>query len=354
LSVTRPFAPRDALLLRSLQTRGISLEIESDVLSDASPLRRALTTLWPLSESRSATLVLERPSSGVGGGCIQARWRRDRREADLTFAAPPLNGAPGAALVWQRLIAGVCQCLGEGGSVRIYAAVPETDQVALQIFRQVGFQVYTQDTVFRRAAGGPLPATESAPAPSAALGLEPIDVLAEHIPQITRLYLESLPDAARLHESPDGSSWRNYPMGGWPEPVARRVVVDRVGAVLGAWYLHTGPNGAWLHIVAAPTSDAGAIVRSAVLCANATAGDLPLHAAARGYEATLHLALREAGFEPVVGRFRLVKHTAVRVLEPAWQSEALGERRLEPAGTHSAAQTRSVSTLSAADSPEVC
>jgi hypothetical protein len=54
----------------------------------------------------------------------------------------------------------------------------------------------------------------------------------------------------------------------------------------------------------------------------------PLYAAPRGYEPDHSLVLRDAGFEVVARRYRLVRHATVRVLAPAWAPSARREAAL--------------------------
>ena len=158
----------------------------------------------------------------------------------------------------------------------------------------------------------------------------------EHETEITGLYMRALPEAALAHEAPDGTGWQCYPLGGWDANGGWQVHLDQSGHVSAAWRVYDGPRGRWLHMIADPQIGALESVNLA-LSGVGPSRDKPIFCAARGHEAQLNLALREAGFAPVVGRFRLVKHTTARILEPAWRSEAVAERRLEAAPTRASA-----------------
>jgi hypothetical protein len=345
-AVTRPFAPSDALRLRSQQTIGTALELEAVVLLNESPLRQALASCWPWADGGVETLVQDPIDSSVPGGFIQARRRLGRPEADLTFVAPALNAASGAALCWQRLIAEVCQRLGAKGSQRIYVAIGESDQVSLQLLRQLGFAVHTSDVVFQRVP------TLPPLAPPADVRLAPMG--STRAAAVEALAWQDEPGAVRAHESPSGGEWRGYPLGGRaPGATAAAVWLDASGEVIGGWRLVAGRAGHWLQVVTGPGADPTLLGQSA-LAALATRGDFParpVYATARGHEPNLNLALRELGFTPVAGRFRLVKHTTVRVLEPAWHATALRRRGLDTAPTHPARCLRVSGTPAAGTRP---
>jgi hypothetical protein len=318
--VTRLFEARDAMRLRRLQSKSVSLEIESDVLSRESPFRRAMGSCWPIGTRKTVTVV-DRPDAGTPEGFLQARWRRDFAEADVSCLAPALDGPSGAALTWQRILANGCSALGSGGAERVYAAVSEDDQVALQVFRQIGFVPFTTDVTFY------LPAGTASPTPiDGAVAEGPL-----HRQSISRLYQEGSPESVQQHEDPSGTAWLGYPLGGWLRPLpVPSVLLGPRGDVRAAWRAYRGPAGVWIHFVTGSDVDADAAVSAALAALGPhVTSSLPVYSAAKGHESRLNLALREAGFEPLGRRFRLVKHMTVRVLEPAWSPGVIRDGRLE-------------------------
>jgi hypothetical protein len=309
------------------------LELESDVLSRASPLTRALGSCLPIGAKRTLTL-LDPAETGSPEGFLQARWRRHAAEADLCRIAPGLNGAGGAALTWQRILTNGCSALGSAGAERVYVAIAEDDQVALQLFRQAGFFPYTNDVLFMRPAGQP-------PATYDASRVVPEDTLHRHA--ISRLYVEGVPEAVQAHEEPSGNAWQGYPVGGWSRPLASpSVLLGPRGDVQAAWRAYRGPGGYWLHFVTGADRDADDAVAAGLGTLVEAPGfrDRPVFSAARGHEARLNLALREAGFEPLGRRFRLVKHTTARVLEPNWAGASVREGRFEATNPASSVSVR--------------
>jgi hypothetical protein len=122
------------------------------------------------------------------------------------------------------------------------------------------------------------------------------------------------------------------------------VLLGPRGDVQAAWRTHRGPGGFWLHLITGADHDAGEAVAAGIRAvqAHATNSPRPIYTAVMGHEARLNLALREAGFEPVGHRFRLVKHTTVRVLEPNWTPAAVRERRLEATNPASSMRVRAI------------
>jgi hypothetical protein len=331
--VLRPFRPQDALRLRSQQTTGTCFEIETTVLLGRSPLHDALVGCWPLGQRSLYTLVLNAAETGAPEGFVQLRPHRAAPEADLVFIAPDLAGAQRAALAWHRLISDACQWLGARGIQRVHVAVNEDDQLGLQIFRQLGFTVTTNDIVFRRPADRPLHTEVQAPTPT----LRTVPYTSVHQLAVDGLVYRCLPDTVRQAGETTVGDWRNYPLGGHvPSAEPGWVWLDGADRVLGAWYMVRGRDGCWLRAVADPQADATALVQHALAAAGATGQPpLPIYTAARGYEPGLNLALRAGGFVPLTGRFRLVKTMTVQVREPTWRAAGAKERAAQAIPTHS-------------------
>ncbi len=318
--MARPFTPRDSFGLRSLQVIGTSLELETVVLTNESPLRQALASCLPFANGGVETLVEVDPQSAEIAGFIQLRRRRDEREADLLFIAPGLEQPAEAGRLWLRLIDAACRCMGERGCQRVCARIAQDDRQALQLLRQLGFVVHASDTVFRRPADAP-------PPPAVQLPAAMRDWLRED-EAVAELAQQAMTWAERSREGGPVSDWEAYPMGGRsPGQVLGRVWLDEAGHVLGAWRIIAGRLGNWLCALAAPQADAAAVVAHALkeYAAVDWRAHRPLYAVARGPQADLNLALRESGFEPIASRFWLVRHTMVRVGLPvlrrsAWQA----------------------------------
>jgi hypothetical protein len=332
--VTRTFSPRDALRLHRMQTSGASFDLEGDVLLGRAPVPQALGAWLPLSERNLVTLVLDEGESGCPSGFVQGRRHGDGIASDVTFLAPGIDSASGAALTWHRLVGDLCARAASDGVRSLFVTVGQEEQVALQVFRGLGFSPFNADTVLRRAAS-PEAADKATSAPSRAAGPERHFVIPqpEHESAVDGLLHAIHPPTVRTALA-DRTSWRGSPLGGMRfRSEMAAIQVDAHGAPLGAWRLLPGKSGHWLRAVAGPQGDSVQLVSNALATlAGAGWADLPIYASACGYEPALHLALREFDFRPVASRFRLVKHTTVRRLAPAWSEQ--------PAALRAAARTR--------------
>jgi len=330
--VVRPFAPRDLLRLRTLQTTGTCFELETSVLVNRSPVWHAALGAWPLGSRAIHTLVLDAPEAGAPEGFIQARRHRHAPEADLVFITPALEATQRAALVWQRLVADACQRLGAMGIQRAHVALHQEDRIGLQIFRQLGFSAYTTDVVFRRSPDPALP-------PCPPIRTVPLSEVYEHA--LDQIIGRDLPESVRQVRDHAAGDWHGYPLGGYhPVGTTGRVWLGPTDKVLGAWRLHPGHAGWWLRLAVAGETDAAALVRHA-LAATAAVGRAPrqpVYAAVPGHDAGGMLALRECGFEPLVGRFRLIKTMTAQVREPAWRGLPVRERGADAVVTRTSAE----------------
>jgi hypothetical protein len=321
----------DVAWLRDVQSDGQWLELEDQVLVSRAPMSWALGTLWPL-ERHECAVVVERPAPSARHALCLARRRSMPCEADLQFVTPALDKANGASLVWARVVADACHWLAAHGAQRVYAAVADDNLLALQVLRQVGFVVYTADVVLHLAPESVgLPVDGDPPTPLHAESPDPAAAQA-----LCAMAESGLPTAVRPHLPAPGADWESYPMGGQPcEGMLAAACLDERGAVVGGWRAVAGRAGSWLRVEAGPDASAGQVVASAlaVLAAHRRFRGRPLYASARGYEPEIDIAYREAGFEAVAGRFRLVRHATARVLSPAWSDRAHREAVLEPKAT---------------------
>lgn len=304
--------------MRGLERVGASFDLEADLLAPRSALRGALEGLLPRRDPPLLTLLLSPGEQPAGrSGFLQARRHRGGESAEIVALAPSLEAERGASIAWQRLLSDACKRLGASGVQRLYAAIPDGDALALQVFRQAGFAAYTTDLVFRAEL-----APEAEPRGQDA-DLVPLDGGAREA-ELRGLQERGRPTTVRAAEGPT-PDWALYPMGGrWPKGSRAVARLDARGAVQGGWRVLPGRRAAWLRIVCAEEADAGPLLRAALETAAALQdeGARELWTAVRGHEASLNLALRDEGFQPVGGRFRLVKHTTVRRMTPEWREQA--------------------------------
>lgn len=366
--------------MRRLQEAGTPLEVEEALLVGQTPLRQAAAAWRPMSNRAVDTFIALPGEASATAGLVQVRGRLGVPEADFTFIAPSLDSANGAAHTWARLIGDACQHMAARGIERLYVAISEDDQVALQIFRGCGFAPYTTDVLFElpspasdghdtagksagqgaagKSAGqdtagkhdgqgsarksdghaGPTEPDRRTESTEPDQPVMSIALEADTERAVRQLVHDLLPESVRRSHRTLGGDWMSYPLGGHePGPALARAWIDERGTVVGAWRAVAGRSASWLQVVTRPGSDVTAAVRSALaeLAADARFARLPVWSSARGYETALNMALRECGYEPRVRRFRLVKHTTANVMAPAWESGALAERGLDPATSSS-------------------
>lgn len=292
-------------------------------------------------------MLLDDGETGCPAGFVQGRRHVDGAAADLTFLAPACEAEHGAALTWQRLLSAFCRHMG-GLAVRsVLVRVEQDANLAIQIVRRSGFLPVDVDTVMRRpfdpAEADPTPRVEQmSPQPTSSPSSNKPDDPSVYMTRAFERHDHAIDGLVRATQPPalkqafaGGEPWRQRVLGGHSTRAEiARVRLDAQGAVTGAWRLIQGRQGHWLQVVAGPDGDAERLVADATSeLARSGWPTQPLFARAAGYEPGLHLALRHAGFAPVITRYRFVRHTAVRVLAPAWKEQPglLGVRSVRPA-----------------------
>ncbi|MFQ5340577.1 MAG: hypothetical protein ACE5F6_03420 [Anaerolineae bacterium] len=313
----RPFGVRDIVLIRTLQTKGISLDLEGAVLRPRAPLWNALLSQIPLNSFGAATYVVRNRSQS---GFIQAHQGRSPAEGYLTFVAPALAWQDGTSHTWQLLLETLCRGQGERGVQRIFAKLPIEADSEAEVFRTVGFRVYTQEHIFK------LPRPTEAAIPSSSLRLrawESKDAWGIH-----RLYCLGAPrfvqQAEHLPGQIGGCATSDWAQSNHEE----RYVWDQNGEVAAYLRLLGGEDGHWLHLLLHPehTDQAEDLIRLGVARLE-THAPRPVYCAVRTYEAGLASALEATGFEHQLTRFLLVKQTTVqipqKIFEPMPQVEGV-------------------------------
>ncbi|MFQ6058771.1 MAG: hypothetical protein ACE5MB_07845 [Anaerolineae bacterium] len=323
----RPFDFRDILLIRKLQRQGTQLDMERAVIQPYSPLAAALAAYLPFNDIGAATYVLDSVEKGRRvRGFAQVRGRRGRMESDVVYMAPALTSDE-VAVAWQRLLIHLCQVEGEQGVQRLFAKLPEEAEEEIEVFRRVGFGVYTQEHVFRLdRPPAPLP-------PGEAIPLRP--QRADDAWGLDRLYHQAAP---RLVQQTEGS-WESSPVAWWRGRRDERYVWEAEGEIKGYLRLIGGQRGHWLKALLHHEAQARAdeFLRWG-LALLADYPSRPVYCTVRGYEAGLQWALKRVGFQPHANLFLLVKHTTAWAREPERRRVPALERGVEAAPTASQAE----------------
>ncbi|HID87245.1 MAG TPA: hypothetical protein EYP55_07675, partial [Anaerolineae bacterium] len=328
----RPFSLRDVLLIKQLQGDGVQLDVEGAILKPHTPLMAALAVHLPFDDIGASTYVLDAVERGQRvRGFTQARWRRNGVEGDVVYIAPALAKDDEAPTAWQRLLTYLCQMEGGRGMQRLFAKLPEEAEEEIEIFRRVGFGVYTQEHVFR---------LDSRPAevpPRGAIPLRPRRTEDEW--GLNRLYCQAAPRLVQQTEGLGEGSWDSSPVGWWRGGRDERYVWEVGGEIVGYLRLIGGRKGHWLKaLLHRDAQDRAEEFLRWGLALLAEYPPRPVYCSVRGYEAGLQWALKRVGFQPHVTLFLLVKHTTAWAREPERRRVPTLERGVEAAPTASRAR----------------
>ena len=313
----RPFGLIDILLIRSLQRRSATLAIEHILTHPHAPLWIALTAPWPWAGFGVATDVLsERTQERQLAGFVQLMKRTARPEADVLHLSPALPSGDGrdrvAEEAWHSLLDHCVLSAAGHGLQRIFASIPDggPEEACL---KDVGFSLYTRETIYRLAL---VP-----PAPPPAVGFRaqgPQDSWA-----LQRLYTQSTPKLVQHAEGAITGAVGSPPLSWWEPDDWHGQVWEPAGEVRGAVQVHLGRAGHWLRLWGATTLAAREVrglieqgLRMVALARNRRgARVLPVYTTIRDYEAGLSSALTGFGFAPYTDRVRFVKHTVAAIRE---------------------------------------
>lgn len=301
----------DLRAIHELASQGLELDLERLWLSPPSRLTDALAARVPFGSLGAETFVLyANGRSRRALGVLQARLRKNRPEADITFIAPTLTSDPDAVTTWYRLLAEATNGLGELGCQRIYAQLP-CGNAFEEVFRQAGFTVYAQEEVYRL----------STDRVAAILHKRVALTLRRQRPHddwnILRLYTTLTPRAVQQAEAMlTGEGTLGTLEHWWDGARGAGFVFERENRLLGLVRVTRGRLASWLRLYLHPEARATAdeMVAEAITLANRFRVR-PIYVGVRNYEMGIRPALDAAGFEWVLQRSLMVKHTTARIKE---------------------------------------
>ncbi|MBC8447931.1 MAG: hypothetical protein H8D78_09290 [Chloroflexi bacterium] len=315
----RPFDLTDLFLVHRLQRRGVWLDPHRALAGCEPPAWTALSAPFRWWGGDVVTYV----SREAAGGAIQMRLRPGRPEADIVFLAPALAGDEESAALWRRLLAHCAQQAGEQGVQRLFASIPEETPETLTLFRQMGFSPYTREEVY----GAEHPA-----GPAAAPGSHQVRPLTSAdgwaLPKLHAAITPRLVQQAEgLGGSPEGDPSLPWSAAGHWE----RFVLEREGEIAGLVLVHPGRSAHCLRLWGdfQATEEPLALLERGLAVLSAYP-PRPVYCLVREYQSGVRTPLGECGFRPVATWSRLVKHTVVRVREPARRALPALEARAEP------------------------
>lgn len=319
---------RDLWCIYRLRNQGLRLDLKGALLRPASPFYHATARSLPgfgLWSGRVLSVVVKDRGQV---GFVQARCRTGVPALDLLYIAPALERRPGATWLWHHLLHELGRVGGEHGVQRLFAHLPEQSHAEVEVMRQGGFAIYGQDRLYRLIS---LPVgIGSSKGKLLWCPREPVDDWG-----LTRLYHAVTPGVVQQAESmlQDGSTayaaWGSHRQGSY---VLRG---ENAGDVLGYLRLTRGERGHWLKLVLHPErSNQGGMLLQQALGLMADWPRRPIYCDVRDYEGFLTDALERCGFERVMTRMLLVRHTTaairVKAARPLPVLEAVPERAATP------------------------
>ncbi len=331
--MARPLGFKDLGAIRELQPQGVELDFERAHLWPHTALGAALAASLPFNEVGASTIILySNHGKHSALGLVQARPRKARPEADISFISPALDARPDAVTIWYRLLAEATNELCEQGCQRIYAQVA-SDNGAEEVFRQAGFTVYAREDIYVLSAER-IKSFPQSTGPRMLRRQRKRDAW-----NLLRLYTAATP---RLVQQAEGMVSSEGRVGNltdwWEQALGTGYVLDsKVDSNLaGAARLTRGRAANWLRIYLHPQaqSEAGELVCGALGLIR-TAHPRPVYCGVREYEGGVRGYLETGGFEYILKRSLMVKHATVRVKEPALWAVPVLEKSAPIAHTRS-------------------
>ncbi len=312
--MARPLGLNDLRAIGELQPVGIEMDFERARLWPHSALSAALAERLPFNEIGASTIILYSTQGRRHPiGLVQTRMRHGRPEADISFISPALDARQDAVTVWYRLLAEATNQLCEQGCQRIYAQV-KSDNGAEEVFRQSGFSTFTREDIYLLR---PERIMEFANQPSTRMLRRQRKRDAW---SLLRLYNAATPRPVQQAEGMVSSEGQLGKLGDWWEQaLGTGYVLEAPGdSIAGAARITRGRAASWLRIYLHPEAQgaAGEMVCGALGLVRSR-HPRPVYCPVRDYEGGVRGYLELAGFDLVYKRSLLVKHTTVRVKEPA-------------------------------------
>jgi hypothetical protein len=341
LDVFGPFSPGHSVRVYRLQRKGISLDLQRDLMQPSTPIWEAWLAFLTQQAMGQPTYVLHDAHNGEA--FIQVRYRPHQSAADVTYLAPSLADHGRAVHAWVHLLDGAAIEAAGQGIQRVFANLPASG-AEVDAFHQAGFTLYAGEDIYcldprlTGALGEPSPAMRPQ--------------RAEDWPAVQKLCVAITPQ--RVRQAEGGIA----PAGGWEKSCQRYVLRaletnDLVAALTVCAARHVN----WLRLLLHPDArPMAAGVVSWGLAKLAAQPSKPIYINVRQYQSGVREALQEVGFEPLATRGLMVKHTVAWIKTPFQESvpslkssaepvppayHINGEREMAPSNGQLAAETQS-------------
>ena len=305
----RPFSLGDALLLQRVRKYSTPLQIERILLEPISPVRTALHSCFPWYRHSSFTYVLRQEEHGLAReGLIQLHLRPRSYEADVTLLSPALDAPQGHPAIWQKLLSHSAQHIVGQKVSRLFGDLPD-QPLLVNTFRQGGFALLTQVTIWRLGAG-PLArpdSTQAALRPQRDADAHELERLYRRITPVPVQQLEMVqtpdqPEDGRV--SPILSNPHQTPMTGY-------LLEDKRG-LAGCVQILWGTSGSWIRLWIdtndPQTENAHRLLQFALQRIDEAPQARRAYIGVRAYQTGLNALLGDYGFAPFTDRVLMVRN----------------------------------------------
>lgn len=306
----------DLRALAELTAHGVELDLERVRLSFTSPLTDALASRVSFGNMGAETFVLYANGRRQRAlGVVQARPRKNRPEADITFIAPSLEHDPDAVTTWYRLLSEVTNSLGEMGVQRLYAQLPAGNG-AEEVFRQAGFSVFTHEDIYLLTPEKAVEFTANGEGGKLQVTLR--RMRKRDAWNVLRLYAAVTPRTIQHAEAMRTTEGALNKLDDWWENSnGVSYLFERNEQLTGIVRITRGRLASWvrLHLLPEAAQYADEMIAEMIAFVSRTR-TRPIYVGVRDYEGGIRAGLQVAGFEWQMARSLMVKHTTVRVRAP--------------------------------------
>ncbi len=301
----RPLTPGDLLTLRRKPRSQVMLYNEMMLVKPHRPFWFGVRCVLEGSRRDGATFVYRERGSRAA---VQSVGRAGRPEQDIVMMSSYGDGRghPTDPDIWFRILEELCISAGQHRVQRLYAALSQRHEELREVFRQLGFIGYTQQTVTRLEG----------PDWDQGITLAPMRPQARRDAwAIHKLYGATTPHVVQQAEARVARDWTLPLTRGWSRPRRRGWVLGPEDNLTAYLHLTSGPVA---HVLALMLrSDARAITTDILRFGLGQISDsLPVYLLLRDYNRELLLPAEDLGFQPIGEQALLFKQTTEAVRRP--------------------------------------
>jgi hypothetical protein len=301
----RPLTPGDLLILRRKPRSQVMLYNETMLVRPHRPFWFGVRCALEGSRRDGATFVYRERGSRAA---VQAVGRSGRPEQDIVMlsAYGDGRGQPTDPDIWFRILEALCASAGQHRVQRLYAALSQRHEELREVFRQLGFAGFTQQTVMRLEGPDWDQGTTLAPMRPQARR----DAWAIH-----KLYGATTPHTVQQAEARVARDWALPLARSWRRPRRRAWVLGPEDNLSTYLHLISGPAAHVLTLLMQP--EARAITTDILRFGLGQLSDsLPVYLLLREYQRELLLPAADLGFQPIGEQALLFKQTTAAVRRP--------------------------------------